>query len=211
MTQPSPLPGWYPDPSGVPGQRYWDGQTWGPKAPAQQQPQVVINNTVATPAPVYVATGPNHALHAVLSLLTCGAWLPIWIIIAIVDAGSSHAVIPQTPFDPAVVSRVRQQRSQAGTVIVVIFAVIGGLLLGAARPVAIPFVVLMALGGGIGYWYWRRGEDQRAEQDRIAARADAEYRAYLEGNPAGTYGQYPPPPLPEPDQWPPPNLPWGSH
>jgi hypothetical protein len=24
----APRPGWYPDPSGVPGQRYWDGQRW---------------------------------------------------------------------------------------------------------------------------------------------------------------------------------------
>jgi Protein of unknown function (DUF2510) len=28
MGEPSPPPGWYPDPSGAPGQRYWDGQQW---------------------------------------------------------------------------------------------------------------------------------------------------------------------------------------
>ena len=28
MGAPSPTPGWYPDPSGAPGQRYWDGQQW---------------------------------------------------------------------------------------------------------------------------------------------------------------------------------------
>lgn len=29
MTQPnSPSPGWYPDPSGVIGRRYWDGERW---------------------------------------------------------------------------------------------------------------------------------------------------------------------------------------
>lgn len=28
MTTPQPAPGWYPDPSGRPGQRYWDGQQW---------------------------------------------------------------------------------------------------------------------------------------------------------------------------------------
>ena len=28
MGAPSPAPGWYPDPSGAPGQRYWDGQQW---------------------------------------------------------------------------------------------------------------------------------------------------------------------------------------
>lgn len=32
MTQPNP-PGWYPDPSGAGGTRYWDGNQWGPTAP----------------------------------------------------------------------------------------------------------------------------------------------------------------------------------
>jgi hypothetical protein len=25
--------------------------------------------------------GPNHALHAVLTFLSCGLWLPIWILV----------------------------------------------------------------------------------------------------------------------------------
>lgn len=25
---PTPAPGWYPDPSGAPAQRYWDGHSW---------------------------------------------------------------------------------------------------------------------------------------------------------------------------------------
>ncbi|QRY43121.1 DUF4352 domain-containing protein [Mycolicibacterium boenickei] len=29
----TPAPGWYPDPSGAPGQRYWDGTQWGPMVP----------------------------------------------------------------------------------------------------------------------------------------------------------------------------------
>ncbi|MBW0019594.1 MAG: NINE protein [Mycobacterium sp.] len=28
MTSQQPAPGWYPDPSGNPGQKYWDGQQW---------------------------------------------------------------------------------------------------------------------------------------------------------------------------------------
>jgi hypothetical protein len=31
----------------------------------------------------YVIEGPNHALHFVLTLLTAGLWLPVWLIIAI--------------------------------------------------------------------------------------------------------------------------------
>jgi hypothetical protein len=32
-TPPAPLPGWYPDPAGGPGQRYWDGREWISAAP----------------------------------------------------------------------------------------------------------------------------------------------------------------------------------
>lgn len=31
----TPLPGWYPDPSGAPRQRYWDGRQWTGHAPAR--------------------------------------------------------------------------------------------------------------------------------------------------------------------------------
>jgi hypothetical protein len=199
MSQPSPPSGWYPEPSGAPGQRYWDGQKWGPKAPVQQQPQVVINNTntVATPAPVYVKTGPNHALHLILTLLTCGMWLPVWIIVSIVHAASQPRAAGQSS-------------GNAGLTIVV---AIGALILVgicSSHPIMlIPFAVL-AVGGFFGYRYWLREEDRRAEQAKIAARADAEHRASLQGDPAGMYGQYPPPPLPQPDDWPPPNIPPGG-
>lgn len=33
---PMPMPGWYPDPSGAPEQRYWDGQKWA-DAPAPRK------------------------------------------------------------------------------------------------------------------------------------------------------------------------------
>jgi len=33
MTSPQPAAGWYPDPSGGPGQRYWDGSQWSEAAP----------------------------------------------------------------------------------------------------------------------------------------------------------------------------------
>jgi hypothetical protein len=69
MTQ----PGWYPTSH---GHQYWTGQQWAP------QP-------VPTPATV-VVQGPNHALHAVLTVFTCGLWAPVWIIVTI--AGSKVKV-----------------------------------------------------------------------------------------------------------------------
>jgi hypothetical protein len=199
-----------------------------PPAPLQQPTVVVNNNIVAggyTP-PVYVATGPNHALHAVLTLFTCGAWLPIWIIVAIVDASQPRG---QQSYPPAVVynggkpTMAGGQQSYPPAVVYnggkptmagnIILAVISALVLVgicSSNPIMlIPFGVL-AVGGFFGYRYWRREQDRRAEQAKIAARADAEHRASLKGDPAGTYGQYPPPPLPEPDQWPPPNIPPGA-
>lgn len=70
--------GWYPDPSGDGGYRWFDGQHWHMNAPQQHFPQTVI------------VKGPNHALHAVLTLFTFGLWLPVWIIVTI--AGSKVQV-----------------------------------------------------------------------------------------------------------------------
>lgn len=36
--QPTPPPGWYPDPSDQRRQRWWDGNQWGPQAPTYQPP-----------------------------------------------------------------------------------------------------------------------------------------------------------------------------
>ena len=39
MTEPAPRPGWYPDPSGIPTQRYFDGTEWtGQVAPLNLAP-----------------------------------------------------------------------------------------------------------------------------------------------------------------------------
>jgi hypothetical protein len=69
--------GWYPDPS-TGQQRYWDGTRWGPTAPppAPMQPAGVV------------VSGPNHAVHGILTLFTfwmCGGWAWIWLIVALVN------------------------------------------------------------------------------------------------------------------------------
>ncbi|TKJ20219.1 phospholipid scramblase-related protein [Blastococcus sp. CCUG 61487] len=62
MTQPPPPPGWYPDPSGTPGTRWWDGQGWtehvqqaAPPAPPPPAPAP----TQAPPLP----QGPAPSLY----------------------------------------------------------------------------------------------------------------------------------------------------
>jgi hypothetical protein len=75
MTTPA---GWYPDPRG-PGQRYFDGANWTEHSAAASTPAVA-------PPMAAVIEGPNHALHAILTLFTfwaCGGWAWVWLIIAI--------------------------------------------------------------------------------------------------------------------------------
>jgi hypothetical protein len=80
--------GWHPDPAGGPLLRYFDGQQWTNHT-APPPPQY---HAAAAPGAVAVAVanggGPNHALHAILTLITCGLWLPIWIIVAFLGGRS---------------------------------------------------------------------------------------------------------------------------
>jgi hypothetical protein len=47
MTSQQPAPGWYPDPSGGPAQRYWDGQQW--QAAGASQPSAAVAPYGAAP------------------------------------------------------------------------------------------------------------------------------------------------------------------
>jgi hypothetical protein len=49
MTTELPTPGWYPNPSGKPGQMYWDGQGWHNAIPAKSRPANAP--TLGEPAP----------------------------------------------------------------------------------------------------------------------------------------------------------------
>jgi threonine/homoserine/homoserine lactone efflux protein len=185
MNAPAPLPGWYPDPSGAPGQRYWDGQQWTAVPPPPVQQPIVINNVVgsnmAAPTPVFVRTGPNHALHLVLTLLTCGMWAPVWLIVSIVSIASGPQGVGQPNYNG----------------LKVVGAVIGGLfLLGIAIAHWPQFLGLAGLAGlgYLGYLGHKRHADRRAQQAQIAARADTQNQAFMSGDPSGIYGQYPPPP-----------------
>ncbi|WP_280248781.1 hypothetical protein [Nocardia abscessus] len=50
-------------------------------APPQMMQNVVVNASARAGG---YRVGPNHGFHALMTLLTCGMWLPIWIIVWIV-------------------------------------------------------------------------------------------------------------------------------
>lgn len=102
-----PPPGWYPDPAGT-AQRYWDGNQWTAVAPLTP-----VNAPASIPpsAAGVVITGPNHALHFILTLFTfwaCGGWAWVWLVIALnnprkvqtVDAYGRPIIAPSTPRPP---------------------------------------------------------------------------------------------------------------
>jgi hypothetical protein len=115
-------------------------------------------------------------------------WLPIWLIVAVVG----H-------------SRVRVAGQSSNTPLIIGGVIAALVLLGlvAEHPIAlIPLAALAGL-GYLGYRAYERAVERRAEQTRLAARADSEHQAIMSGDPSAMYGQYPPPPQ-TPDQWPPP-------
>lgn len=84
---PTMPPGWYRDPAAHGVERWWDGREWTMHARAAAPPPVVMPLVqVNQGVQVNVRSGMNHGLHALLTLLTCGAWLPVWIFLAIVEA-----------------------------------------------------------------------------------------------------------------------------
>lgn len=74
--------GWYPDPD-MPGmQRYWNGESWT----HYRQPYPPLNHTVQQVTVNEPRKRVNHLLHLVLTILTAGLWLPVWIIIALANS-----------------------------------------------------------------------------------------------------------------------------
>ena len=184
-------PGWYPDPTGAPGQRYHDGQRWTDHV-----------TPTPPPAPTAVAVavshgGTSHGLHLVLTLLTCGLWLPIWVLLAIFGGASSSAVA--VAGNGAVVQTANRKP-------LIALAMFGGFfLIGLMAQHPWLLIVLAVLGvlAGVGFWALKAAQgrevQQRREQferDMLAQRADREDRLYQQGDPRGVHGQYLPPEFP---------------
>jgi hypothetical protein len=52
--------------------------------PYYPQPQMMQNVVVNASARVNGYRGVNHGFHALMTLLTCGMWAPVWIIVWLV-------------------------------------------------------------------------------------------------------------------------------
>lgn len=80
---PATSPNWYPDPINPGLLRYWDGFQWTEyrQAAAPQATAMVINQVS-----VSGGGGSDVALHLILTILTCGLWLPIWLLIEVIKA-----------------------------------------------------------------------------------------------------------------------------
>lgn len=84
MQQASP-PAWHPDPQSPGIMRYWDGYQWTEhRAAVTPQAAAVVYNNVHTGG----GDGGRILLHIVLIFLTCGIWIPIAILIEIINAAS---------------------------------------------------------------------------------------------------------------------------
>ncbi len=120
---PTTPPGWHQDPYGPPGHlRWFDGTQWSAHVQAPQpqyqpaaQTVVVAGAGSAAATSVSVSAGPNNALHLVLTILTCGLWLPVWILIAIFSrkkVSVSTATAAQSP-GTVVINAAPHQPTQA--------------------------------------------------------------------------------------------------
>lgn len=202
MTQYSSTPaGWYPDPAGQPGQRYHDGGRWTehfvPTPPPTPPPAAAPIAPVMAVA-VSQGGGTNHGLHLVLTLLTCGLWLPIWLLVALVSGGSSSTVAAVGP--NGIITQARNNRRG-----LTVLAVVGALVLlgtAAEHPWLWGVFAFVGVLGAIAVWVIKnaaqREEELRREQfqrDMLINRAETEDKLYREGDDRGTYGQYTPPDL----------------
>ncbi|QGJ89735.1 membrane protein [Mycobacterium phage Superchunk] len=64
---------------GTDGPAWYAGQPYGQPVPPPPTPTVLPVRT-------------NHAMHLVLSLITCGMWLPVWVIMAMINSSRTRKI-----------------------------------------------------------------------------------------------------------------------
>src|SRR5690349_12060719 len=82
-------PGWYPDPTGLPVQRYWDGNDWTEHtgvAPAPPTGNAVEFPTAKLPSPDGPSTAPNRQVYRRKGFVIAASILGMLIVFAIIGA-----------------------------------------------------------------------------------------------------------------------------
>jgi hypothetical protein len=74
---------WYQDPTAPGVMRFWDGVKWTEHRYAATP---LATATVYNNVQVRGGGGSDAAVHLILTILTCGAWIPFWILIEIIKA-----------------------------------------------------------------------------------------------------------------------------
>jgi hypothetical protein len=104
MGQPSTSAGWYPDPSGAPGQRYFDGLNWTQQYQAMSvrpglsdtERSDILDRAVMMAvsrggrveyrsqfqATIVWGQPVNNVLHVLLMIFTCFLWAIVWLLVA---------------------------------------------------------------------------------------------------------------------------------
>jgi hypothetical protein len=166
--------------------RYGDGTGW--TAPTTAAAPAEINDVMDPPV-VSVPSGPSLALHLSLTIFTCGLWLPIWLITALVNPRSGWSVRVEPALRGFVSARPVLTVFGAFVVVAVIVTewkvVLGIAIISAvvAGPVGLVTLVVRSV---------RRCREEIAA---IAARADDQHQAVLRGDDQwGVFGQKPPTP-----------------
>ena len=76
--------GWYNDGSGR--QRYWDGAQWTEHFAPITTWQAPSTQVVVERGKVYKT---SHGFHLIMSLITLGLWVPVWVIVGIYNAAKN--------------------------------------------------------------------------------------------------------------------------
>lgn len=81
-------PGWYDDGTGH--QRWFDGNAWthhyADQQAVQAQPQYAPQQVIVNQRKNYKT---SHAFHLVMSIITLGLWLPVWLIVGLYNASKA--------------------------------------------------------------------------------------------------------------------------